>query len=258
MAREDMHRRPRLPGPDARVIGQVQGITPSRALISAGEGLCIHIQPSAIAVDQALPRVLIAPAGDGALRAGLAPPFSGFVEAADGEDTGLDAECVEAAASGGLCVSVTTVAAFAYDITAALGLILEPRFGLGKAGAGAVEMALGEAIGNAVIHGNLGIASDLRSNLELLTCFNALVGERLASPFWSKRRVYVTIVPEPGAIRVTVRDQGDGWDLASQLARPVEIEAKSGRGLGLIRKLASSVSGGDRGRALTMRFASPP
>jgi anti-sigma regulatory factor (Ser/Thr protein kinase) len=258
MVRDRIGRRPRPSGADAKLIALVQGSTPSRALVAAGEALGVRIQPaSEPPLDPALPRLLIAAASEATLAAGLRPPFSGFIETSDGEDPGLHAECVEAAACGGLCISVTTVAAFAYDVTAALGMVVGPRFNLGDDCVGAIELALGEAIGNAVIHGNLGIASDLRSNLDLLAAFNALVGERLASPFWSKRRVFVTIAPEPPELRVTVRDQGDGWDLASQLSRPVEAEAKSGRGLGLIRQLARSVIGADQGRALTMRFADP-
>ncbi|MCA1906898.1 MAG: ATP-binding protein, partial [Magnetospirillum sp.] len=103
-------------------------------------------------------------------------------------------------------------------------------------------------------HGNLGLASDLRHSLAGLAEFNQRIAKSVADPTMAARRVRLTAWPMGQGVEVRVSDDGDGYDLDAELAKPVDVAAKSGRGLGLIRKVSNEVRGEDGGRTLCMRF----
>jgi anti-sigma regulatory factor (Ser/Thr protein kinase) len=187
---------------------------------------------------------------------GLRTPFCGFIELGAEGLLGVGLRCFETVRTGGFSLSLLTRSAYELDVTALVAKLF--REGLGVPGGPAsdqIEICLGEAVGNAVIHGNLGIPNHLRATSKGFERFRQIMGERMANPALAGRRVEVN-VSASGTDLITVRvsDQGSGFDLARHMKRSVESEAKSGRGLGLIRRLCSSLLTEDDGRTLVMTF----
>lgn len=192
-----------------------------------------------------------------AVRQGLAPPFSGFVELGDEGLLGVGLRCFETVRAGGFSLSLLTGQAYRLNTTELLSEGIRRNMGLaaGKA-ADLIEICMGEAIGNAVIHGNLGIPNHLRTTSKGFERFRHVLHERLADPVLSRRRVEINVMPRGGDfLTISVSDQGHGFDLAGQLSRGVQSDAKSGRGLAMMRKVCASLLGEDGGRTLVMTFA---
>lgn len=226
------------------------GEVPSSLAYRAGK-LGVDACPYVEFLDISAPRVLMASMA--LLESGFTGGMRGFVEYRV-EDCvcPLSADAVEAVAAGGLCLSACTTSLLSSDpaqIFCAAVRKMVPAIGDMM-----VELALAEALGNSIIHGNLGLQSDLRHSLAGLVEFNTRLAQRLADPTLAARRVVVTAVPENTGVRISVTDDGDGFDIERELRKPVEVAAKSGRGLGLIRKVSSRIEGSNDGRTLTMRF----
>jgi len=183
---------------------------------------------------------------------GLAPPYSGFIEIGAHGIADVGPECLEAAEQGGLCLSLSVAGAWACCAASLLCAAVSRRFG-GSRDWQAVEHCLSEAITNAIIHGGLGVKSGLRETPEGLDSFVEAVQKGLSDPARASKRVEVTVVPLPGDdVRITVYDRGDGYDFEAALKRESLPNAKHGRGLALIRKVAKTVTSRDGGRTLAM------
>lgn len=104
--------------------------------------------------------------------------------------------------------SVAQAAAAAADVVKRLGLSDEAAFG--------VDMAVREAVTNAVLHGN-------RSD--------------------ESKFVRLTFTPKPEALEITVRDQGEGFDpnKVPDPTDPQNLLKASGRGIFFMRTFMDSV-----------------
>ncbi|MCW2245477.1 anti-sigma regulatory factor (Ser/Thr protein kinase) [Azospirillum fermentarium] len=114
-----------------------------------------------------------------------------------------------------------------------------------------VELALHEAISNAVVHGNLQVAGMKGLNVDALDRFSHDLAERMADPAFAGRRVEVSCWLAPDTLTVDVTDEGSGFDPAPRNDAGPDA---SGRGLDLITLLAQSVELLDHGRRIRMRF----
>lgn len=226
------------------------GVVPDSLAYRAAK-LGVETCPNVEFLDFPVNRVLMAPMS--MVTQGLRKGFSGFIEYRPSDQMcPLSADLIQAVESGGLCLSASTQSLLYNDPAHKFCEAVLARFP--KLDAMRVELAIAEACGNAVIHGNLGLASDLRHSLAGLAEFNERISARVADPTMAARRVRLTAWPLGDAAEIRVSDDGDGYDLDAELAKPVDAVAKSGRGLGLIRKVSSGVRGLDGGRTLCMRF----
>lgn len=201
---------------------------------------------------------LLAGQGDGGLiRTGLSDPFCGFVELGDEGIQGVGMRCLDTVRSGGLVLSLSTATAYAVDTMGLVSEAMRQSFHVrSELDTQLIEICLAEAISNAVIHGNLQIDGRLRATAEGFESFRQTMLQRLADPVKSRRRVEICLVPlGSGMLTIAVSDQGAGFDLAEKLTQAPAANAKSGRGLNLIRKAARSVVAEDCGRTLVMTFA---
>ncbi|HLN24254.1 MAG TPA: ATP-binding protein [Patescibacteria group bacterium] len=191
-----------------------------------------------------------------AVRAALQPPGCGFFEAAEDGIAGVDPRCLEAVRLGGIALSVLTSTACSLELPELFEAAVRLRYPLGKrASDGLISLCLGEAVSNAVIHGNLGIASGMRATREGFALFRTTMNERLADPSRSSRRVEITLRPFGSAsFSIAVTDHGDGFDWSRQALKTGNANDKQGRGLSLIRQAARLVSAEDGGRTITMAF----
>jgi CheY-like chemotaxis protein len=115
-----------------------------------------------------------------------------------------------------------------------------------------VSVALREAIVNAMLHGNLGLSSELKEADP--GAYDALMEQRRRTPPFSERRVLVTVTDSASDVAYVVSDEGPGFDpsLLPDPTDPTHIERISGRGLFLIRTFMDEVVHSDGGRTITM------
>jgi CheY-like chemotaxis protein/anti-sigma regulatory factor (Ser/Thr protein kinase) len=115
-----------------------------------------------------------------------------------------------------------------------------------------VGVAVQEAVLNAMHHGNLEVASDLREAGG--DDYRALVESRRHLPQYRGRRVEVRVVVETAEVRIVVRDEGPGFDpsTVADPTNPGNLERVSGRGLYLIWTFMDQVSHNRTGNEITM------
>jgi len=123
-----------------------------------------------------------------------------------------------------------------------------------------METAVHEAVCNALFHGNLGISSAELEKLDDVGGYFAALDAPLADPVLAARRVDIEARFMPGSVVVSVSDGGAGYDPVDK--RPIaggadERPARTGRGLPIIRSLASRHRVLDGGRTIAMTFVLP-
>ena len=115
-----------------------------------------------------------------------------------------------------------------------------------------ISVALREAIVNAMLHGNLGLSSELKESDA--DAHDKLAEERRKIAPYRERRVRVTVIETPDDVTYVVSDDGPGFDLGTvpDPTDPANLERTSGRGLFLIRTFMDDVTHTDSGRTITM------
>jgi anti-sigma regulatory factor (Ser/Thr protein kinase) len=186
-------------------------------------------------------------ASDLPLELALGAPVALCIDAASHVPVGLLAG-VLADASLTVCLATTTAYRnrAAYSIVAALAR----RLGFGRDLADRIETALHEALMNAVIHGNLGLSSASRDDLDGCVDYELTIARLLDRADLARRPVVVAARWLATEIELTISDECGGFDAT---ARPAEA-AGHGRGLLLINALADRVSLPEDGRGLVMGF----
>ena len=115
-----------------------------------------------------------------------------------------------------------------------------------------VSVALGEALANAMYHGNLEVTSDVRERSEAE--YQTLIADRRHQKPYRERRVYVTSKESLAEVRYVIRDEGKGFDPTGlpDPTDPSNLEKTTGRGLLLIRTFMEEAFHNETGNQLTM------
>lgn len=113
-------------------------------------------------------------------------------------------------------------------------LILPLRDLLSESGLLGVRIGLGEMLLNAVEHGNLGISAAAKEEALAQGRYDGLLAARLAMPLNAAKRVWIEAQVSRGEYRVTVRDEGAGFDWR-RLAEAGTGGTLAGRGILLAR-----------------------
>ncbi|MDE1528440.1 fused response regulator/phosphatase [Pseudomonas carnis] len=121
---------------------------------------------------------------------------------------------------------------------------------------GALYSVMAELYSNALEHGVLGLDSRLKRDAQGFAQYYRQRHERLAQLDSGYVRVHVQVVPTDKGGKLTLRleDSGQGFDVEQELARPVDIDRLSDRGLSLVRQLSSAVGWSDGGRTVCVEF----
>lgn len=114
-----------------------------------------------------------------------------------------------------------------------------------------ISTALGEAITNAIDHGNLELDSALRDGSSR---YRELGKKRVTEKPYCDRRVAVTARLTPEKVEYVIEDEGPGFDPHSlpDPTRPENLLKASGRGIMLIRTFMHELHFNERGNQLTM------
>jgi DNA-binding NarL/FixJ family response regulator/anti-sigma regulatory factor (Ser/Thr protein kinase) len=118
-----------------------------------------------------------------------------------------------------------------------------------------VNMAMEEALLNAIYHGNLEVSSTLRNDPERGDePYREEIERRRRVPPFRDRRVHVSASFSPTEAQFVISDQGPGFDPSSlpDPTDPANIELASGRGLLLIRTFMDDVQHNAVGNEITM------
>lgn len=240
-----------------RILALYDGFTPAQSLIDACQRMGVDLIPYVECMPMGpTPCLLMAPAIPWRLSRALSGDFSGFIEVAPDRAETIPAvwkDCAATIAQGGIAVSLTTAAAYGHDIPCQFMNAVSRRFDAPSCQQ-SMELALYEALSNAIIHGNLELDSSLRGSAAHLRAYRTALEQALSTPTLSSRRINLTCRPLGTMLRLEVHDQGRGWDVRQVLDTPLASDAKSGRGLDLIRRMAQSVAAMDCGRRLIMDF----
>jgi CheY-like chemotaxis protein/anti-sigma regulatory factor (Ser/Thr protein kinase) len=115
-----------------------------------------------------------------------------------------------------------------------------------------VTIALGEALDNAIHHGNLEVSSKLREGDD--NSYRDLVAVRRRQPPYKDRHVHVTARETRDEAFYVIRDEGPGFDVANlpDPTDPANLENLSGRGLLLIRTFMDEVRHNTSGNEITL------
>ncbi len=171
----------------------------------------------------------------------------------------IDADCaapimIEIVPETLLTLVVSTHTANRHDIADGFTGALERRRPELAGRTADIRYALQEALGNAVIHGNLGLDGTLRGSLDSLRVFAAMMEQRLADPHHSRLPIVIAAEATADGVVLTVEDHGDGFVPAD--VRPSDNPAAGGMGLSIIRMYSRSVAFDRGGRRIAMTFTS--
>jgi anti-sigma regulatory factor (Ser/Thr protein kinase) len=166
---------------------------------------------------------------------------------------GLDVRDVAAslrfAQSSSIFISLTTASAYRIQLAHRIVQAIAHQRPLGEERCFDMELALQEAISNAVIHGNLSVHSLQDPSLTALERFSSEVAEKLAVPELANRRLKVAALLDGAGIIIDVIDQGPGFVPGAR-----KSSVASGRGISLIETLVSGWELLDDGRRIRLRF----
>jgi CheY-like chemotaxis protein len=117
-----------------------------------------------------------------------------------------------------------------------------------------IAMAFHEALVNALEHGCLEMDSSLKGDLFAeKDAYALLVEARLKDPRYNQRRIDVAMHTTPERYRVTITDDGPGFDLSTLSAiTDVSLNKQCGRGLSMIHLVMDQVEHNPRGNAITL------
>lgn len=115
-----------------------------------------------------------------------------------------------------------------------------------------IGVAVEEAMVNALVHGNLGVSSELRERGD--DSFSRLCELRRTQEPYCHRQITLDIRAETDEMTLTIRDEGEGFDVDA-LPDPTDIENLarcSGRGILLMRSFLDDVRYNEKGNEVTM------
>ena len=115
-----------------------------------------------------------------------------------------------------------------------------------------VGIAVEEALLNALYHGNLEVSSDLKEAAPNL--FEETAQQRSQEEPYRSRRIFIDALISRENARITIRDEGPGFDPA-KLPDPCDLEnleKPSGRGILLMRSFMDEIVFNDKGNEVTL------
>lgn len=177
------------------------------------------------------------------------PPIFALIEIADADADQL-AGIVRRASGYDFFYSFGAASSSSLPLAGCIARFIGERVGsFGEERLQDIELALHEAVSNALVHGNLGVGSISGLSIDALDDYSHAMQSSLADPLRARRRVEVRGKISADAVSIDVLDEGPGY--AAGVAKD---PSACGRGLELIAALTRDLQILDGGRRLSMRF----
>lgn len=192
------------------------------------------------------------------------PPVAAWIEPPDGSDAAGLVQLLAEATGNDLYLNLTTATAHDLQLGGRLLAALNARHRLDGDRRDDLELALHEAVSNALVHGNLGVAGMKELSAQELERFSRDLDDRLADPTLAARRIVIALRIDPAEdgpaqngpalndralATVEVTDEGAGFTPGPRIS-----SGASGRGLDLIGNIAEELEIGNGGRSIRLRF----
>ncbi len=190
--------------------------------------------------------------GVDSIKACLAPPFVGGCEVEEAGWTVPGPRFLRHLQAGGMGLMVSTGSAYQYDLAFTFTTALCRRHPELAPRAEDIDRSVHELVANAVVHGNLEVASP-RPGLEGFDAYCKALDAALADPRRLGRRIEVSACCADGAVEIAVRDHGAGYDIHDVTRIQVEAEPRQ-HGLSIITAV-SELAVEDGGRCAVVRLS---
>ncbi len=121
--------------------------------------------------------------------------------------------------------------------------------------AGQIEVALYEAIYNAIEHGNLALSFSDKKKLIESGRYDRFIAERRAEQPYAGRSVGISLQLDERSLSITVTDEGTGFDWRACLSRKEDEAALlgvNGRGIRIMQSAFDDVRYNDTGNIVTL------
>ena len=193
--------------------------------------------------------------GIDSIKACLVAPFVGGCEVEDAEWSGPGHRFLRHLQAGGVGLSVSTGTAYQYDLALTFTTALCRRYPELAPMAEDIDRSVHELVANALVHGNLGVASP-KPGMEGFDAYCKALDAALADPGRLGRRVEISAIRSDGIVEIVVLDHGVGYDVNE--VRKIEPPSPREHGLAIITAVAD-LQVEDDGRCAILRFtiASP-
>lgn len=182
----------------------------------------------------------------------FALPFNTYIEY-NAEISGFSEICYKTAAKGGFYIALSTATAFFIELATLFCRELKKRASWPSERVDDLELAVHEAVANALIHGNLETGSELRESTDKFLLYCQTLSSRLLDPCFAKRRIEIAASWDEEFLEIIIGDEGNGY-CPEKVNSVLNGEAKSGRGIAIIQSLTHHVSVDQNGRNFTMLF----
>ena len=192
--------------------------------------------------------LLLGHAWEDQVAAYFAPPYSAWIEVAALADQPV-LDLVDRAAGTDFYASFTTITANRLDLAGEILMAISAQHRLPDSSRDNIELALHEALCNALLHGNLQMDGIGDLSVDALERFSENLMRRISDPDFANRRIDVACDFDADSVTIDVVDQGCGF-----APKPKSEPKASGRGFELIGASCQSFRLLDGGRRVSMRF----
>ncbi|HEY0330892.1 MAG TPA: ATP-binding protein [Rhodopseudomonas sp.] len=188
------------------------------------------------------------------LGAALTTPTTDCVEAELGEQADWHARY--RASSRHLSLTVTTRSAYRHQVIGAFVAAIDHRLQFSEDLQQRVRTAVQEATMNAMLHGNLGLGSALRGDLEGLARSHDVIESLLARPPLARSMIRIDAIWNVAILHIIVRDSGAGFKRSPpcSIESPDPMTQTSGRGLMILEAFCDRVVLLNGGTAIKLGF----
>ncbi len=178
----------------------------------------------------------------------FALPYSAWIEVAALADQPI-LELVERAVAASFYASFTTITANRLNLAGQILVAIAAQRPLSEVCRDNIELALHEALCNALLHGNLQMDGIGDLSVDALERFSRNLMHRIADHDLANRRIDIICEIDTVSVTIDVSDQGGGY-----IPKPITEPKASGRGFELIAASCLSYQVLDGGRRVSMRF----
>lgn len=194
--------------------------------------------------------------GEGSITACLVPPYVGGCEVDEADWTAPGHRMLSHLRSGGMAMSVSTVSAYQYDLAITFTTALCRRHPELAPRSEEIDRAVHEMMANALVHGNLEVASP-KPGMDGFDTYCKALDHALADPALQRRRVEISALCAKGLLEIAVLDHGSGYDVRNVTRMEVEAAPRQ-HGLAIVSATARlRIEDGGRCAILSMDVAAP-